>query len=347
MEKLLTIAIPTYNRANLLDQQLEWLSGAIQGFENECEILVSDNCSTDNTQDIIQKWQNKLSNFTFVNNRHSQNLGAIKNITYCLSSPNTKYVWAIGDDDIIQNKSLPYVIKQLKLYQNLSLLFLNFSGHNKLTGEAVHPPKIKSNRWFDADVEHPAVNGKAIFAHCFAKSVGAVIFLSATIYRTDMVKSALQIWPNAIDNWICLAYLSGYCAVHGSVIVTKEIFLQCIIGVSYWQKETDAAMLMQYKHIPEVILKLREVGYDQHFCRDMILQNGKEVNLKVFLGALKRWPVSAIKTVIPFVALLGISTFELIPITFNRLRIAEASHNSREEIMFNNENQSSNNYNLK
>jgi hypothetical protein len=44
MNKLLTIAIPTYNRADLLDKQLTWLSQGIKGFESECEILVSDNC---------------------------------------------------------------------------------------------------------------------------------------------------------------------------------------------------------------------------------------------------------------------------------------------------------------
>ena len=35
MHTLLTIAIPTYNRADLLDQQLAWLAQAIKGFESE------------------------------------------------------------------------------------------------------------------------------------------------------------------------------------------------------------------------------------------------------------------------------------------------------------------------
>lgn len=47
MNKLLTIVIPTFNRAILLKQQLTWLAKAIKGFESECEIIISDNCSTD------------------------------------------------------------------------------------------------------------------------------------------------------------------------------------------------------------------------------------------------------------------------------------------------------------
>ena len=154
-------------------------------------------------------------------------------------------------------------------------------------------------------------DGKAIFEHCFSKSVGAVIFLTATIYRTDLVKRALQNWQDAENNWISLAYLAGYCASNGRVIVTKETYLECVVGVSYWQKEPKSALLMQYKHIPEVILKLEQSGYSKQFCRRMLLQNGKEVNLKVFLGALRRWPMSAIKTVVPFLALVSLCAFDV------------------------------------
>ncbi|MBD2496489.1 glycosyltransferase family 2 protein [Nostoc sp. FACHB-280] len=330
MNKLLTIAIPTYNRAELLDKQLSWLTKAIQGFESECEILVSDNCSTDHTQAVIQKWQAKLSNITFRSNRNPENLGVMRNIMYCLSSATTKYVWTIGDDDPIQDRAIPYVIEKLKQHEDLGLLFLNFSGRNKINNEPVHPPTIVGNRWFDADSEDGRGDSKAIFEHCFAKSVGAVIFLTASIYRADFVKRALQIWPDAASNWISLAYLAGYCAAHGKIIVTKETYLECIVGVSYWQKEPKSALLMQYKHIPEVILKLEECGYSKQFCRRMLLQNGKEVNLKVFLGALRRWPVSAIKVAVPFVALVSLSMLDVMAL--KELKLAETNEPTPQEL---------------
>ncbi|MBD2292510.1 glycosyltransferase family 2 protein [Anabaena sphaerica FACHB-251] len=311
MNKLLTIAIPTYNRADLLDQQLEWLSKAIKGYESDCEILISDNCSSDNTQEVITKWKNTLTYVTFNSNRNIENLGVMKNILYCLNSATTKYVWTIGDDDPIQNQAISYVITKIKKHQDLSLLFLNFSGRNKITGEPVHPPTIVGNRWFDVESEDGEGDGKAIFEYCFSKSVGAVIFLTASVYRTDLVKRALQIWPDAVNNWISLAYLAGYCAANGKVIVTKETYLECIVGVSYWQKEPKSALLMQYKHIPEVIFKLQENGYSKRFYAQMMVNKFQEVNLKVFLGALKRWPVTAIKTAVPFLALATISAIEV------------------------------------
>jgi glycosyltransferase involved in cell wall biosynthesis len=321
MQKLLTIAIPTYNRAALLDKQLAWLYRSIKGFETECEILVSDNCSTDHTQSIISKWKHILNNITFNSHKNPNNIGVMRNIIYCLSAATTKYVWTIGDDDPIQEKAVAYVISKIKKIDNLSLLFLNFSGRNKITGEAVHPPKIVDNRWFDADSEDGEGDGKAIFEHCFSKSVGAVIFLTATVYRTDLVKRALQIWPNASSNWISLAYLAGYCAANGKVIVTKDVYLECIVGVSYWQKEPKAALLMQYQHIPEVILKLEQVGYSKAYSYRMLLQNYHEVNLKVFLGAMRRWPISAIKTVVPFLGLVTVAALEFIPM--REFKVAE------------------------
>jgi glycosyltransferase involved in cell wall biosynthesis len=313
MKKLLTIAIPTYNRAQLLDKQLAWVAQAIAGLESECEIFVSDNCSTDNTQEVIKKWQKNLSHITFKSSRNYENIGVMRNIIHCLKSATTKYVWTIGDDDPIQDKAVAYVINQLKKNEDLSLLFLNFSGRNQITGEPVHPPTIVGNRWFDVDNEDGSGDGKAIFEHCFSKSVGAVIFLTASIYRTELVQRALQIWSEAEKNWISLAYLAGYCAANGKIIVTKDIYMECIVGVSYWQKDPQSAILMQYKHLPEVITKLEENGYSKQFYRRMMFQSFKEANLKVFLGALRRWPMFTMKTIVPFLTLVSLSVFDAVP----------------------------------
>ena len=53
MSKLLTISIPTYNRAQALDRQLMWLATEILGHEDDCEIIISDDCSTDNTDCLL------------------------------------------------------------------------------------------------------------------------------------------------------------------------------------------------------------------------------------------------------------------------------------------------------
>ncbi|AKG23277.1 glycosyltransferase family 2 protein [Calothrix sp. 336/3] len=300
MSKLLTIAIPTYNRAAKLDKQLAWIARAIKGFESECEIFVSDNCSTDQTQEIIQKWQQMLPSVTFKSHKQPENLGVMKNIIHCIKSATTKYVWTIGDDDPIQERAVPYLITQMHKHQDLSLLFLNFSGRNQITGEPVHPPTIPDNRWFNVDAEDGYGDSQAIYGHCFAESVGAVIFLTASIYRSELAQKALNIWQDASENWISLAYIAGYCAANGKIIVTKDTYMECIVGVSYWQKIENSAVLMQYKHLPEVILKLEENGFSKQFCRKMMVKSYQDANLKVFLGALRRWPLFTLRIMIPF-----------------------------------------------
>lgn len=81
--KILTIAIPTFNRASFLKNQLDFLSEEIIGFEDDCEIFVSDNCSDDETSVILEEFQQKLKSVTFQVWRNQQNVGAIKNIIHC------------------------------------------------------------------------------------------------------------------------------------------------------------------------------------------------------------------------------------------------------------------------
>jgi glycosyltransferase involved in cell wall biosynthesis len=311
-QKLLTIAIPTYNRAESLDRQISWLIESIKGYEEDCEILISDNCSTDNTQDIAQEWQRQVSNINFKYQRHKENLGVLKNIGSCLKTATTKYVWTIGDDDPIQTHAVSYVLERVKEQEDISLIFLNFSGRNQITGEDVHPPTIVGNRWFDADADDGNGDSKAIYGHCFEKSIGAVIFLTATIYRTEFVKQAFDYWQEADSNWIYLAYMAGYCAARGRIIVTTDNFMECTVGVSYWQKDKKSALLMQYKHIAEVVLKLEQTGYSKQFCRRMILHSFQEANLKVFLGAVRRWPLYTLKIVLPYWFLVASSALDLI-----------------------------------
>ncbi|WP_417033564.1 glycosyltransferase family 2 protein [Dolichospermum planctonicum] len=146
MQKLLTIAIPTYNRAALLDKQLAWLATAIKGFESECEIIISDNCSTDNTPEIVKKWQSTFSNTNtvFIANRNRENIGLMPNIAFCIQAAGSKYVWTVGDDDPIQEKTLAYIVNKIKKNPSLNLMFLNCCGRDKNTN------KILVKQWFSS-----------------------------------------------------------------------------------------------------------------------------------------------------------------------------------------------------
>lgn len=94
---LITIAISTYNRADsYLSQALE--SALNQTYQN-IEIIVSDNCSTDNTEKVV-KGYNDLRIRYF---KQQKNIGANNNFNFCVSQARGDYFILLHDDDLIDN----------------------------------------------------------------------------------------------------------------------------------------------------------------------------------------------------------------------------------------------------
>ena len=107
---LLSICIPTYNRADKLDKNLNLLINAIGKHEN-IEIFISDNCSSDNTKSIVSQY---LSLTNIINyHRNNENIGPDKNFLQCFKLAKGKYIWLLGDDDYVLGESLPRIIAVL------------------------------------------------------------------------------------------------------------------------------------------------------------------------------------------------------------------------------------------
>ena len=68
-EKILSICIPTYNRANILDQTLSELVLEPSFKSGRIEICISDNASPDNTEAIVKKFTDKNRNITYSRNK--------------------------------------------------------------------------------------------------------------------------------------------------------------------------------------------------------------------------------------------------------------------------------------
>ncbi|GAA6619902.1 glycosyltransferase family 2 protein [Scytonema sp. NUACC26] len=306
MNKLLTIAIPTYNRANLLDKQLTWLSKSIKGYEQECEIIISDNCSTDHTQEVIKKWQQYFQNVTFQANRNSENIGVMKNIAYCINAATSKYIWTIGDDDPIQERTLSYVVTNLQKHSDLSLFILNFSCRYESTGDLIY------QRCFDVKDEEISEDGKAVFERCLQENHSGVGFMTAQIYRTKDAQVAIRNWSSGLGNMEAQVYWTAFCAACGSAKVSKETYVESAFGSSYWMREPKTLLKMQYTDLPKLYVKLIEIGYSRKFCRKLVLKHFFKNNWKVFFGALRRWPVLAMKIIIPYLALVGKSAWQFV-----------------------------------
>jgi glycosyltransferase involved in cell wall biosynthesis len=94
---LVTIAIPTYNRAdNYLPQTVT--SALTQTYPN-IEIIVADNCSTDHTETLMRGFSDSRIRYF----RHEENIGANNNFNFCLQQAKGTYFLFLHDDDLIDH----------------------------------------------------------------------------------------------------------------------------------------------------------------------------------------------------------------------------------------------------
>ena len=110
--KVLTIFIPTFNRADVLDNNLRLLCTEISQKELPVAIVISDNASMDNTESVSKKY---AAQFDFVSyKRNAQNLGADGNFLSCFELGSGKYTLLLGDDDYPISGQLAYLVNVLK-----------------------------------------------------------------------------------------------------------------------------------------------------------------------------------------------------------------------------------------
>jgi glycosyltransferase involved in cell wall biosynthesis len=141
---LLTIAVPTYNRLNLLKKLLNHLLSDLERdsiCSESVEILICDNASTDGTTHFLNTTQNP--NLRVITQQ--ENFGGDHNVRSCFEHALGTYVWIIGDDDLPMIGTVPLILKALQ-HQRLDLLFLrhrwqnydlNYSDNPKVEEEGV------------------------------------------------------------------------------------------------------------------------------------------------------------------------------------------------------------------
>lgn len=123
IKPILSIAIPTYNRSFKLDRLLNLLYNqlSVDELNNFVEIIISDNYSTDNTSEIIEKYRNKFKYFnSFV---QKTNLGFDKNILTLYQFNQNRHIWYLADDDLPLLGSIKFICDTILNHDPDILLF--------------------------------------------------------------------------------------------------------------------------------------------------------------------------------------------------------------------------------
>lgn len=95
---MLTICIPTYNRADCLVALLDTLRTELAALPGRVRVVIGDNASTDHTPEVTRAFVAVVPDTLVL--RHKHNLGPDENFCLCIAQVETDYFWIIGDDDL-------------------------------------------------------------------------------------------------------------------------------------------------------------------------------------------------------------------------------------------------------
>lgn len=115
-QPLVSVIIPTYNRSLYLEAAIK---SAIQQTYQNIEIIVSDNCSPENPQAMIESFQDSRIKFW----RNSSNIGMFANAMSAFEKAQGKYVASLNDDDAWNEDFLEKLVPILEANSNLSIAF--------------------------------------------------------------------------------------------------------------------------------------------------------------------------------------------------------------------------------
>lgn len=139
IKPLLTIAIPTWNRANILNKALKALLGQLEKNNELIEIIISDNCSSDNTDQIIREQILRHKTLNITHFKHHENTGYFGNFQKCRELSNGEYFWLLSDNDHVANGLIDYLLSVL-ITDKPSFIYLK---------DWVHANKIRNKEKFD------------------------------------------------------------------------------------------------------------------------------------------------------------------------------------------------------
>ena len=105
-EPLVSVIMPVYNAEEFLDKSV---SSVINQTYKNLEILLIDDCSTDNSYNILKEYANKDNRIKVFHNEQNKHVSATRNVG--IKNATGKYLYFIDSDDFIDNDYIEHLVK--------------------------------------------------------------------------------------------------------------------------------------------------------------------------------------------------------------------------------------------
>lgn len=244
MNPLVSVIIPTYNRANTVAHSIN--SALAQTYKN-IEIIVVDDGSVDNTSEVLKNYHN----ITIV---HKENGGQASARNAGLKRANGEFIASLDSDDIWYPDFLERCVQKL-VSDNLDFVFANWDQENAkgnmsdfLSSDIFIQPYFhrKNNSWVNLDSNEL----RAVYAEaCPSPSSSAVI-------RHSIIK---QGWNNNIrvgDDWYL--YLSVlYSGERKAAFTLDRLWKKCVGPINVYDGRKRSEVL-EHLYIADMDKMLRD-----------------------------------------------------------------------------------------
>lgn len=266
-QPLVSIGLLSYNRPEYLRRSLESLTG--QTYKN-IEIVLSDNCSTDEDVDkVAREFSEKDSRIIYI--RQATNIGPSKNFQFVIEHSTGKYYMWATDDNWYDSNFISELVALLERDRNVVFAFCDY--------EAIGPDKIKITSYPDfLPILKKFVSNSQIMnlvKFIFQIECTGKCNLFYSIYRTDIIKSydlesaykKYGYWGH--DNLIAFYILcKGHLALSDKLLfkITANNEKTCIIDYP----EGESMAINQYLNSYYDIINSNFTGYKKYLLKAFV-----------------------------------------------------------------------------
>jgi abequosyltransferase len=210
---LLSVCIPTYNRAGYLRECLSSIE--TKGIDSLVEVVVSDNASTDDTLSVLKDFANRLPLRWVV---QAENVGPDRNFDAVVHAANGEYCWLLGSDDIVEAGALQTIVQTLRSHQPDILHFGYVQGDidlNRLSKAHPHASRTSVSPGDLANYFERMANMSLLFT-----------FMSSFIFRRSVWTNRSELQRKWMGTFYVQALTMHHALAAGASLVSLD---QCMV----------------------------------------------------------------------------------------------------------------------
>ncbi|NUJ98140.1 glycosyltransferase family 2 protein [Candidatus Gracilibacteria bacterium] len=277
---IITICIANYNKGPYIKECLD----SIIKFENieNIEIIIVDDCSNDNSKEIIKNWIDNNKEIKIIFNENKENKGPGYTYNQTIKKSNGEFITFMDSDDFFILSTLDEKRKKLLKNPDFKIIYGNgtFYENNILSGLSIHKNIFNTFKFFDNDTSK-------ILENIYCKV--PLLSISSSLIRKDFLQETGGFDEEIFSNdWVLNIKIFQKLRDKNYFSIDENIAFGYRIYENNISKNYDKILSMLSevieKYCPE---KLKNIGYSNIYFTNS-LSNLSIGNYKKAFSSIKK-----------------------------------------------------------